>query len=43
MEYKVEIPKEIAEIYEEASKYSNISVEQFLAEALISYIGTCLN
>ena len=43
MEYKIELPKEIEDVYVEAAKHSGISTEEMLQQALICYIGTCLN
>lgn len=41
MEYKVELHKEFAVIYEEAAKHADMSVEEILEEALMNYICIC--
>ena len=41
MEYKVELHKEFANIYEEAAKHADMSVEEILQQALMNYICIC--
>jgi predicted HTH domain antitoxin len=41
MEYKVELHKEFAVIYEEAAKHANMPVEDMLQQALMNYICIC--
>lgn len=43
MEYKVELPEEIAGIYQTTADYLHDNIENILQKALINYIGTCLN
>ena len=42
MEYKINLSKDVAEIYELSAKQLNVDVETVLQEALVYYIGTCL-
>lgn len=41
IEYKINLHEEFANIYEEAAKHTDMSVEEFLEEALMNYICVC--
>ena len=41
MEYTIKLHEEFANIYEEAAKHANMSVEEMLEEALMNYICIC--
>jgi predicted HTH domain antitoxin len=41
MEYKIKLLEEFANIYEEAAKHADMSVEDMLQQALMNYICIC--
>ena len=43
MSHTINLPAEFEEIYILAASHLNLSIEDFLQEVLIQYIGNCLN
>ena len=41
MEYTIKLHEEFANIYEEAAKHANMSIEDMLEQALMNYICIC--